>query len=68
MQQNSVWPGSHQFLELKEGLKLTAGNLNSCCMSNLTFFKKYNNNKGNNIYSLTGTLCSNETQLALKEI
>lgn len=68
IQQNSVWPGLHQFLELKEGLNLTEENLNSCYMSNLTFFKKYNNNNGNNIYGLTGTLGSNETQLALKEI
>jgi len=68
IQQNSVWPGLHQFLELKEGLNLTAENLNSCYMSNLTFFKKYMNNKGNNIYGLTGTLGSKETQLALKEI
>lgn len=68
IQQNSVWPGLHQFLELKEGLNLTAENLNSCYMSNLTFFKKYMNNKSNNIYGLTGTLGSNETQLALKEI
>ena len=68
IQQNSVWPGLHQFLELKEGLNLTAENLNSCYMSNLTFFKKYNNIKGNNIYGLTGTLGSKETQLALREI
>ena len=53
-QQNSVWPGLHQFLELKEGLKLIPENLNSCYMSNLTFFKKYKNNNGNNIYGLTG--------------
>ena len=68
IQQNSVWPGLHQFIELKEGLNLTAENLNSCYMSNLTFFKKYKNSKGNNIYGLTGTLGSKETQLALKEI
>lgn len=37
-------------------------------MSNLTFFKKYNTNKSNNIYGLTGTVGSKETQLALKEI
>ena len=58
----------HQFLELKEGLNLTAENLNSCYMSNLTFFKKYKNVKENNIYGLTGTLGSKETQLALKNI
>ena len=68
IQQNSVWPGLHQFLELKEGLNLTPENLNSCYMSNLTFFKKYNNKEGNNIYGLTGTLGSNETQLALNKI
>ena len=68
IQQNSVWPGLHQFLELKESLNLTAENLNSCYMSNLTFFKKYNTNKSNNIYGLTGTVGSKETQLALKEI
>ncbi len=68
IQQNSVWPGLHQFIELKEGLNLTAENLNSCYMSNLTFFKKYKNSQGNNIYGLTGTLGSKETQLALKEI
>lgn len=68
IQQNSVWPGLHQFLELKEGLKLSPENLNSCYMSNLTFFKKYINSKGNNIYGLTGTLGSDETQLALKKI
>ena len=67
-QQNSVWPGLHQFLELKEGLNLTAENLNSCYMSNLTFFKKYINYKGNNLYGLTGTLGSKETQLALNKI
>lgn len=68
IQQNSIWPGLHQFLELKEGLNLTAENLNSCYMSNLTFFKKYKNVKENNIYGLTGTLGSKETQLALKNI
>ena len=67
-QQNSVWPGLHQFLELKEGLNLSPENLNSCYMSNLTFFKKYKNSKSNNIYGLTGTLGSEETQLALNKI
>ena len=37
-------------------------------MSNLTFFKKYINDKENNLYGLTGTLGSKETQLALKSI
>ena len=68
VQQNSVWPGLHQFLEIKEGLKLTDENLNSCYMSNLTFFKKYKNDKANNIYGLTGTLDSKKTKKALHEI
>lgn len=72
IQQNSVWTGLQQFLELKEGLQLTPENINSCYMSNLTFFKKYITNKGkksyNNIYGLTGTLGSYETQLALNKI
>ena len=68
IQQNSVWPGLHQFLELKEGLNLTPENLNSCYMSNLTFIKKYKNLKGNNIYGLTGTVGSKETQKALHNI
>lgn len=68
IQQNSVWPGLHQFLEIKEGLKLTEENLNSCYMSNLTFFKKYKNTLTNNIYGLTGTLDSEKTQLVLRKI
>ena len=68
IQQNSVWPGLHQFLEIKEGLKLTEENLNSCYMSNLTFFKKYKNMLTNNIYGLTGTLDSEKTQLLLQQI
>ena len=68
IQQNSVWPGLHQFLEIKEGLKLTEENLNSCYMSNLTFFKKYKDVFTNNIYGLTGTLDCEKTQLALKNI
>ena len=68
IQQNSVWPGLHQFLEIKEGLRLTEENLNSCYMSNLTFFKKYKNNRTNNIYGVTGTLDTEKTQLALEKI
>lgn len=66
IQENTVWTGLHQFLEIKEGLRLTEENINSCYMSNLTFFKKYISNKENNIYGLTGTLGTNKTQSALK--
>jgi len=66
IKENSVWTGLHQFLQIKEGLNLTEENLNSCYMSNFTFFKKYISNKENNIYGLTGTVGSPKTQEALK--
>ena len=66
IQENSVWTGLHQFLQIKEGLRLTEESLNSCYMSNFTFFKKYISQEENNIYGLTGTLGSKKTQEALK--
>ena len=66
IQENSVWTGLHQFLQIKEGLRLTEESLNSCYMSNFTFFKKYISNDENNIYGLTGTVGSDKTQEALK--
>ena len=66
IQENSVWTGLHQFLQIKEGLRLTEESLNSCYMSNFTFFKKYISTYENNIYGLTGTLGSSKTQEALK--
>ena len=66
IQENSVWTGLHQFLQIKEGLRLTEESLNSCYMSNFTFFKKYISETENNIYGLTGTLGSKKTQDALK--
>ena len=66
VQENSVWTGLHQFLQIKEGLTLTQENLNSCYMSNFTFFKKYISRYENNIYGLTGTVGSKKTQDALK--
>ena len=78
IEENTVWSGLHQFLQIKEHLRLTEENLNSCYMSNLTFFKKYikfENNKNinsdileNNIYGLTGTLGSEKSQNALREL
>ena len=62
IQENPVWTGLHQFLQIKEGLRLTEESLNSCYMSNFTFFKKYISNDENNIYGLTGTLGSKKTQ------
>ena len=66
IQENSVWTGLHQFLEIKEGLRLTEENINSCYMSNLSFFKKYISNEENNIYGLTGTLGTNKSKTALQ--
>ena len=66
VQENSVWTGLHQFLQIKEGLRLTEESLNSCYMSNFTFFKKYISKYENNIYGLTGTVGTDKTQQALK--
>ena len=66
IKENTVWTGLHQFLEIKEGLNLTEENINSCYMSNLTFFKKYISKEENNIYGLTGTLGTNKSQNALQ--
>jgi preprotein translocase subunit SecA len=81
IEEDSVWTGLHQFLQLKEHLRITEENLSSCYMSNLTFFKKYIKNKNdnecnynssdiieNNIYGLSGTLGSKKSQEALKSL
>ena len=73
-QENSVWAGLHQFLQIIEKLMITEENLSSCYMSNLTFFKKYqqmNENNDiieNNIYGLTGTIGSEFNKTTLKEL
>jgi preprotein translocase subunit SecA len=63
VQQNSVWSGLHQFLQIKHGLRLTGENLNSCFLSNLIFFDLYKTLNG-----FTGTLGSAKTQEAITEI
>jgi len=63
IEDKSVWSGLHQFLEIKHGLRLTEENLNSCFISNLCFFRLYNER-----YGLTGTIGSIKTQQALKDI
>ena len=73
-QENSVWAGLHQFLEIKEGKMLTEENLSSCYISNLSFFNKYikrDNNFEiieNNIYGLTGTVGSEYNIKTLNEL
>ena len=66
VEENSIWSGLHQFLHIKERLRMTGEKLNSRFISNLTFFKKYikyNEIKNsspeiieNNIYSLNGDI------------
>ena len=63
IQDNSVWSGLHQFLEIKHGLRLTEENINSCFISNLCFFRLYKEK-----YGLTGTVGSQKTQEVLKYI
>ena len=63
IQQNSVWSGLHQFLQIKHGLRLTTENLNSCFLSNLTFFQLYKKLNG-----FTGTLGSSKTQEVIIKI
>ena len=74
IQENSVWSGLHQFLQIKEKLMITEENLSSCYISNLSFFNKYikKSDEGesieNNIYGLTGTIGSNYNKKTLKEL
>ena len=73
-QENSVWSGLHQFLQIYQKLMITEENLSSCYMSNLSFFNKYilkdkdNNIIENNIYGLTGTIGSQYNKETLKEL
>lgn len=53
LMQNTVWSdGLHQFVQMKEGLRLTAVSLSTAFISNLAYFKKY----GAKLFGMTGTL------------
>ena len=73
-QENSIWSGLHQFLQIHEKQMITEDNLSSCYMSNLSYFQKYinkdknNNIIENNIYGLTGTIGSEYNIKTLKEL
>ena len=73
-QENSVWAGLHQFLQIHEKKMITEENLSSCYMSNLSFFNLYilkdenSNIVENNIYGLTGTIGSKYNKKTLKEL
>ena len=60
---DSVWSGLHQFLQIKEGLRLTEENINSSFMSYLSFFRKYKMING-----ITGTLGSKKTQQTINKL
>lgn len=63
--ENTQWnDGLHQFLQLKHGLKLTKENLTTCYISNMQYFLLYKQN----IYGMTGTLGSQDSQDLLQEI
>ena len=74
IQENSVWAGLHQLLQIREKLMITEENLSSCYMSNLSFFNKYvkkdeqKNIIENNIYGLTGTIGSEYNKKTLKAL
>nr|CAH0102701.1 unnamed protein product [Daphnia galeata] len=59
---NSQWDGAlHQFLQLKEGCKLTLQSLKAVFISNAKYMKQYNN-----IAGVSGTLGSKQEQEFLK--
>ena len=64
VQQNTSWSnGLQQFLQIKHSLKITPENLSACYISNLRYFSRY----GKNIYGMTGTLGSEDSQNLLKK-
>jgi len=64
-QSNSRWSnGLHQFIQIKQGQRLTPESLKAVFVSNTNFFKSY----GNHIFGLTGTLGAKAEQDILKQI
>jgi preprotein translocase subunit SecA len=56
VQSNTTWgDGLHQFLQIKEGLKITPETLITNFLSNKAYFERYNSR----IYGVSGTLGSN---------
>lgn len=56
--------GVQQFLQIKHGLRVTPEHPTTSFISNVSFFKKFENR----IYGLTGTIGEESTQQTLKEI
>ena len=60
---NTNWTnGLHQFLQIKHGLRLSCEKLITSFISNMEYFKRY----GHNIYGMSGTLGSSDSQDLLK--
>ncbi|MCE2731530.1 MAG: hypothetical protein LW599_05555, partial [Rickettsiaceae bacterium] len=60
---NTNWTnGLHQFLQIKHGLRLNCETLTTSFISNMEYFKRY----GHNIYGMSGTLGSSDSQDLLK--
>jgi len=65
VQNNTTWgDGLQQFLQIKEGLKITPETLITNFLSNKAYFERYNSR----IYGLTGTLGSDSAKKFLKDI
>ena len=65
IQKNTVLSdGLHQFLQIKHNLKMTAENLVTSFVSNVGYFQRY----GSNLYGLTGTIGTEDTQILLKDL
>lgn len=63
LQQNMNWGnGLHQFLQIKHGVKITPESLTTNYISNIAYFQRY----GTNLFGLTGTLGSKESQELLE--
>ncbi|CAF4871145.1 unnamed protein product, partial [Rotaria sp. Silwood1] len=65
VQSCTTWSdGLHQFLQIKHGLKMTALTVTTNYLSNIGLFIRY----GKNIFGLTGTIGSKDTQNLLDQI
>ena len=59
LQQSMVWSdGMTQFLQIKEGLRVTPESISTNYLSSISYFKRY----GNNLFGLTGTLGDKTTR------
>ena len=65
IQNSTTWSdGLHQFLQIKHGLKITPESLTTNFLSNMGYFRRYENK----VYGLTGTLGSQDSQELLSKI